>query len=80
MILTEKEAKKKWCPMVWVGDGDCAENRNCISGEVERHPGKGVQWNCCIASDCMLWDWAEGNTPGNQQIPMKGFCGLGGAK
>jgi len=63
--MTEAEARTKWCPMVRypVWPGEC-------SG--------GNEGAKCIASDCMMWQWAT--TPGQEQCgygPAKGYCGLG---
>ena len=63
MILTEAEAKTKWCPMTR------------YDVEISNIPG-GKPW--CLASGCMAWrcehhpDFAEvGEQP-------RGFCGLAG--
>jgi hypothetical protein len=57
--MTEDEAKTKWCPMVRMGEGASTDNRNCEQGVISKDPGKGVQWNCCVASACMIWRWDE---------------------
>jgi len=81
MICTEEEARKKWCPHK-------ANEAACffVSGNEEsltENP------DCCIASDCMMWEW-EGMEewalrnvqkkwkPGDTTLPRLGYCGLGG--
>lgn len=78
--MTEDEAKTKWCPMVRVCEGDSTENRNCKGGIVSKSPGEGVQWNCCIASACMMWreaDRVEDPEKFGNYLPI-GYCGLAG--
>lgn len=60
MILTEKEARTKWCPHVRVVEGD--DDR--LHGPFNRyHSGLGYSTvdgkeARCLASDCMAWRWA----------------------
>ena len=49
MILTEEEARTKWCPFVRLGHG---YNRLLLNGT---EPGKVPHTANCIASDCMAW-------------------------
>jgi len=47
-MITEDEAKTKWCPLARAGDGDdCATNRDLI----EDNP----VYARCIGSACMAW-------------------------
>jgi len=64
MIVTEAEAKTKWCPMVryTCGMEDSGANRFNMGTNprpewgAEENPGK-----CrCIASECMMWRWFDG--------------------
>jgi len=87
VILSEEEAKTKWCPMVRYSQNfnDLTSNR---PGEYD-HP-------YCMASDCMMWRWENQEAwidrieemrktspkMSTQELseifPRKGFCGLGG--
>lgn len=71
-MMTEVEAKKRWCPFVrflTYGDGDsmCAINRG--GDPVVRDACN------CIASACMAWRWQD-RTDGVEN--PKGYCGLAG--
>lgn len=68
MILTEEDARKKWCP--YMGSETFAQQIHDIQplpygmgrgGSVS--PGSEVhtyhQENRCIASGCMAWRWSE---------------------
>lgn len=67
MLLTEEEAKEKWCPQVRLGnDIGCNKNPNHKSG-------------CsCVASECMMWrEETEVRVKGGVGR-IYGWCGLGG--
>lgn len=79
MMLTEDEARKKWCPMArYVADSN---DPNTANRWVR------ISTCCCIASDCMAWRWepwvngspANGprNNNGEQRDP-RGYCGAFG--
>ena len=86
MILTEEEARTKWCPMVRAsavayvdGGTDDFDNR----GKTTLTPKSA----CCIASECMMWQWAndENDEPlydkkslggGHFDNAPMGYCGL----
>jgi hypothetical protein len=57
-MLSEEEAKKKWCPHVQVSvstgiDGtEQDDNRNSMQLDFSRQP-------ICIASKCMAWRWCD---------------------
>jgi len=52
MLLTENEAKKKWCPYARETGG---ENRTFMKKDATAPPAE-----CrCIASLCMAWRWGE---------------------
>lgn len=78
MILTEEEARTKWCPFfraaIGVGPSDGVE----IVSNRMRERGNGA---CtCIGSDCMAWRWSEFpySEEGGSKIRRYGFCGLAG--
>ena len=63
MLLTEQEAKSKWCPMVrynWNAPNNTAG--------INRNEGN---LNNCIASRCMMWR-------GDYYKNGAGYCGLSG--
>mgnify|MGYP000505886524 CR=1 FL=1 len=71
-MLTEEEARKKWCP------ASRASNANLTAG-VNRRPSNKVDPDCyCIASDCMAWRWQPAYPPAAKD-ERQGFCGLAGA-
>lgn len=64
--MKESEARQKWCPMARVdmypdGEGLAGLNRNTNNERVRDRA-------LCVASDCMMWRWNEGD----------GYCGLAG--
>lgn len=73
MMLTEEEARKKWCPFVrYYEAGDRAASnrwRQSLPAE-EPHALNPVPCRC-IASDCMMWQWFD---------HQKGYCGLARSK
>ena len=50
MLMTEQEARTKWCPHYRQYQGEDATGDN--------RPGGGFN-PLCIASDCMAWRWAD---------------------
>ena len=85
MILTEDEAKTKWCPFARVVDGvneQSAVNRR--QGLRDPH----FPDPACIASACMAWRWFDEESddhPGmtharitGELTPRRGYCGLAG--
>lgn len=69
MILTEKEAVKKWCPFPGISASPGYTLRKDI---LDR----------CIASKCMAWRWRDSAPPTDVEppvggfLPRRGFCGL----
>jgi len=61
-MITEEEARKKWCPFVRYvparkfsfGRIVAAVNRWIDSNDSQKNPNM----CCCIASECMAWEWA----------------------
>lgn len=67
-MITEEEAKTKWCPFARLSEMGGTYNRV--------GPAAGLY---CIASACMTWRW--GINPGSEQYPAGtriGYCGLAG--
>ena len=88
-MLTEEEAKTKWCPFARQSDEG--------TGAYNRYQDMTMPPSClCIASACMAWRWIDepylNETQRNQLIenmPIlgiievkreRGFCGLAGDK
>lgn len=74
-MLTEEEAKTKWCPQsrpVFPRVEDCGYqtgNRNSVAdGDSQIMPQ-----SSCIGSACMAWRWIADGYPSDG-----GFCGLAG--
>lgn len=68
--MNKTVAVQKWCPMVRITNSELGpDNRTCYDGEIQKNnPGAGIRWNCCIASDCMMWRGDK----------RDGYCGLAG--
>lgn len=74
MIVTEEEAKTKWCPEsrtgMYAGSGGVAVNRHCAD-EVRDETR-------CIGSACMAWRFIYPSAPTALATPLKGYCGKAG--
>ena len=64
MLLTEEEAKTKWCPMARLQDVGGTYNRCGPAADLY-----------CIASACMMWRKATLNN-GDYYKNGAGYCGL----
>lgn len=64
MLLTEDEARKKWCPFVRALNSSMPAAYNRRNND--------TAGSLCIASACMAWHWYD---PDN---PTQGRCGLAG--
>ncbi len=74
-MMTEDEAKTKWCPAYRfsaaispAGDRDGCDNR--------RSEDKPETQAKCIGSACMAWRWSARNTVGMRDSAKRGHCGL----
>ncbi len=91
MILTEADAKTKWCPHVRIVNGvvapDGRSTHNVLQAPynriVEETAWAYPQGAACISSACTQWRWVEepktvqdGQT--FQYTPGRGYCGLAG--
>ena len=63
MILTEDEARTKWCPAFRISYGGEGSDPHDNRGDTPGNNGR------CIASRCMAWRWS------GEAI---GYCGLSG--
>ena len=64
-IMTEKEAKTKWCPMMRTGDPTTYDlNNNAFEATAK-----------CIASNCMAWRLAHKDAADGTE---RGYCGAFG--
>lgn len=92
-ILTEAEARERWCPFVRVVavDGHPAlivhPAGNRVHGHGDWPSNKNPPAARCIASDCMAWwrlhderDYSEAAAGERTNFPPqgRGFCGLAG--
>ena len=73
MLVTEEEAKKKWCPMY-----RCSTDNGQLSDNATHSKG-----GYCCASDCMSWrwwdkEWGIGNNKDVLNPNRRGYCGLSG--
>ena len=87
-MLTEAEAKEKWCPFARVGvrgnnenqsDRDwrgVSFNRAILLNNDKDNREYRTDWPKCIGSACMAWRTREIASP-NQSLD-DGFCGLAG--
>jgi hypothetical protein len=65
MLLTEAEAKTKWCPMI----REDGERGSCGSNDPYQ-----TSTNNCIGSNCMMWVWVL--TSHSDEKDDCGECGL----
>lgn len=78
-MITEDEARKKWCPFarVAVGSGRSIvyHGANRMWPDTADH----LEWSRCIASDCMAWDGVPAThdvDTGKECSPPIGRCGF----
>lgn len=91
-MLTEKEAKEKWCPFarVFMGDWPQKTTGSACNRIMTTEPEEGQTSadnyildndNKCIGSDCMAWRWRRRyeNDDRDEKIShCTGYCGLAG--
>jgi hypothetical protein len=71
MIVTEEQAKTKWCPKVMIINLINGEN---VTNRCEMYPGK--EDTCCIASDCMWWEFTGNVSTKSSPYEALGYCTL----
>jgi len=72
MILTEAEAKKKFCPH------GRATDQGDVPVSVNRR-GRDADPDCkCLASECMAWRWEAYRRPEDRGGDRRGYCGAFG--
>lgn len=72
MILTEEEARTKWCPEVRFVIGP---NTPTWQGSWWDSRGETGKPPLCIASNCMMWRWFDTSDPVKAST---GYCGKAG--
>lgn len=73
-MLTEEQAKTKWCPQVRFDGEDSTFNRGYQSEDPLNMRNGRTQYICnCLGSGCMMWRW--GKIPANYRssIPREGW-------
>ena len=76
MLLTEEQAREKWCPEARVALRHHEPNSSQFWGTANYDEDEG-RISFCIASDCMMWRWGEQVADGKDA--RHGYCGLAGA-
>lgn len=77
-MLTEDEAKTKWCPLVRVLEFEdkhagAGKTYEWVAAAVNRSASDIIS-NSCVAAKCMFWRWSQQDREG---VPT-GFCGAAG--
>lgn len=76
-MMTEDEAKTKWCPHVRLTLGESGTDVSW--NRIFQNDGSITARGCnCIASQCMSWRSVVNPHPNCSGIPH-GYCGLAGA-
>jgi hypothetical protein len=73
MLLTETEAKTKWCPLVRAANvAEPSANAQSRNRDGSGGPSRS---SLCIASGCMFWRFEEHS---DKRIDPRGYCGAAG--
>lgn len=84
-MLTEEEARKKWCPMTRALSGEKSAEGETLANirsrpanmiNVSNGPNGQINIGVCIASACMAWRWSV--TPSGMLDRGRGYCGAFG--
>lgn len=82
MLLTEEEAKKRWCPL---SRQIAITQQNAITPAFNRIPQGDIP--ACIATSCMSWRWYDPKQIRDIDLvtsdvvdlkPRRGYCGAFG--
>jgi hypothetical protein len=87
VLLSEEEARQRWCPHARAMGyaRDAGNITKLVAGYNRDHPDGNIP--ACIASHCMAWRWSEPKTLKDIDLvtsdvvaspPRLGFCGLSG--
>jgi len=72
MLLTEGEARQKWCPFATTSAATINELDGIFDTRGESHG-----FTACIASDCMAWDeYSESHDFDDTEGDPVGYCQL----
>jgi hypothetical protein len=75
-MMTEKEARTKWCPFMRAFEIHSADVGGAWAGAAAINTDKAVDECRCIASECMMWRIET--DADNQKMEWTGYCGLAG--
>lgn len=84
MLLTEEQAKSKWCPLSRELAG-IQNAQGTAMGSFNRHPNSNIP--ACITTSCMSWRWATPKQVRDIDLvtsdvvdlePRRGYCGAFG--
>ena len=93
MMVTEEQAKKRWCPHARVIGGTMSDTQaqadtpagQAAHNRIDTGPAQLSipDASACIASACMMWRWyvEPGKRQHGQPVPLGralGWCGLAG--
>lgn len=64
MLLTEEQARRRFCPKMVVVSEDGLSHSNRWGNDIfdqaaAKRGDHAAPLNCCIASDCMAWRWHD---------------------
>ena len=81
-MMTESEAKTKWCPFARIGVLSDDRQVACAVNRDDRLKPEEQYLKNCLAAACMAWRNGPppppGNSPAAETWEPTGFCGLAG--
>lgn len=79
MMLTEAEAREKWCPFVRVAAAGVSNLWNRPKALARSVDSLEPKMSMCLASSCMAWRFVPEGVNGRPgAVRERGFCGLAG--